>query len=131
MRNINFLVVGLRSFCLCGVLILVGCGDNVRGFGSVKFSDGTPLTTGTVVVCDAQFQYTGLLKSDGSFELGGLKAGDGLPPGTYNVYIIDPQANEKPSIDAKFASPDTSGITFEVVKGKKEPFNITVEPPAK
>lgn len=129
MRNINFLVIGLWSVCLCGFIVLVGCGNNVRGFGSVTFADGTPLTVGEVRVSNEQFQYTGPLEADGSFELGGLSPGSGLPPGTYQVCIINAKQDDVWLISEKFRDSSTSGITFEVVKGKKEPFNITVEPP--
>jgi hypothetical protein len=51
-----------------------------------------------------------------------------LPPGTYQVVVIEVyDDNEVSILDAKYESPTTSGISFEVVKGRKEPFDITVE----
>ena len=126
MKNAHTFLAGAISLCM--VLLVNGCGNGgVKGGGTVSFSDGTLLDRGTVVFSNAQHQYTGTIQSDGTFNLGGLKPGDGLPPGTYRVAVTDVYDGETPILDVKYESPESSGITFEVVAGKKEPFKITVE----
>ena len=124
----NTYTILLAIFSLCVLLLLSGCGGgNVKAGGSVAFSDGTALTHGTVIFTDGQHQYTGEIQPDGSFRLGGLKAGDGLPPGTYRVAVIAYEGEGESIVGEKFGSPESSDISFEVVKGKSEPFKITVE----
>ena len=126
MNNFHSYLAGI--FSLCVLLSLSGCGgSNVKAGGSVAFPDGTVLSHGTVIFTGGQHQYTGEIQTDGSFQLGGLKAGDGLPPGTYNVAVFATEGEGESILDEKFSSSEHSGITFEVVKGKSEPFKITVE----
>jgi len=126
MKNRQTFLAGIISLCV--ILLVGGCGSgNVKGGGTVSFSDGAPLDHGTVVFANAQHQYTGTIQSDGTFKLGGLKPGDGLPTGTYQVAVIGVYENEVSILDEKYGSPELSGITVEVAAGKNEPFKITVE----
>jgi len=66
---------------------------------------------------------------DGSFELGTLKPGDGVPPGKYRAIVNPPPMvnAEGPNIvpfNAKFASFQTSGLEYEVKAGVKNVFSI-------
>jgi len=123
-NNYTFLAT---IFSLCVLLPLSGCGGGVKAGGSVSFADGTAVTGGTVVFSDAQHQYTGAIQPDGTFQLGGLKPGDGLPPGRYRVAVIEVYEGGAPILDEKYESPDRSEISFEVTGGRNEPFSITVE----
>jgi hypothetical protein len=80
-----------------------------------------------------QFNYTGNIK-DGTFELGGLKEKDGLPPGKYNVHLIGSKSSEGtdqdvPLFAAKYNNPETSGIVIEITAEKKQQIEIVVEKP--
>ena len=124
-----------------GLLLLAGCGKNVQVKGKVTFEDGSPLSTGMVIFTSGGAQSKAPIEQDGSYRVGTLKADDGLPRGTYQVYITG--AVKSPGIsptgaplgpvvqlvNSKFASPDTSGLTCEV-KGRRT-FDITVTPPGK
>ncbi|MDR2169000.1 MAG: hypothetical protein LBP59_02555 [Planctomycetaceae bacterium] len=68
------------------VLFLSGCGQT-RVEGTVTFPDGTPLTSGKVVFENATNTYIAPIHEDGSFRMGTLKEGTGLPTGKYNVAI--------------------------------------------
>jgi hypothetical protein len=132
--------------CLTGLIFLAGCNENISVSGKVVFPDGKPLQTGTVCFQNEIVVATGELQNDGSFQLGLEKKGSGLPSGSYQVYISGAQNIEKtpppknnpegwgdpivtPLIHQKFMSPQTSGLSCEVVKGMKLPYTITVEYP--
>ena len=114
------------------LLILTGCG-NPQVKGTVKFDDGTPLTTGGVAFVSGSYTATGAIKSDGSYVLSESKSGDGVKPGNYKVSVSaqtgggsdgEPLVN---LVDPKFEDPNTSGLTCEV-KGATT-YNITVTKP--
>ena len=124
----QYVFAGILSLCFCALLPVSGCGSNTKAGGSVTFSDGTPVDRGMVKFSDGQHQYTGQINANGTFELGGLKPGDGLPPGTYRVSVIGAVGeNDVPLVEAKYESSEESGISFDVAKGRNEPFKITVE----
>ena len=123
------------------LLLLVGCGKNVKVRGKITFEDGSPLTKGMVIFQTGSTQSKAPIEKDGSYVVGTLKADDGLPRGTYQVYItgaVDapgisvmgaPLGALVEHIDSKFTKPETSGLTCEV-KGRMT-YDITVTPPQK
>ena len=115
-----------------------GCGDNRELKGKVVFSDGEPLTTGTVLFSSGSFLSRSFIRSDGSFNVGSFKESDGIPPGRYKVYIVDaveavPNPKKpgeeimRPLIAVKYASRETTPLEI-TIPGEKV-FNITVERP--
>ena len=128
----------LLIVCLC-TLLFSGCGDKVGVKGTVKFTDGTPLTTGEVQFLTPTYVASGTIQPDGTYVISSLKEGDGIPKGKYGVAV---RANEsagssatlsaedaKPLmslIDLKYNSPDTSDLTCDVQGATV--FDITVEP---
>jgi hypothetical protein len=73
---------------LCCLFLLTGCSSgNVQVKGKVTLTDGTPVACGEVVFEQKTFAANGHIQPDGSYELGSLKANDGLPKGEYVVYI--------------------------------------------
>lgn len=90
---------------------------------------------GTVCFLREGYLARGIIHPDGSYVVGSEAATDGLPAGTYQVYI-DGAAVEDPTapsgmalqIDEKLTRPDTSELTVTVpVSGGR--FDITVFPP--
>ncbi|MDR2756512.1 MAG: carboxypeptidase-like regulatory domain-containing protein [Planctomycetaceae bacterium] len=129
MKNYFILFVFLLPF-------IFGCGANhLKVKGTVKFDDGTPLTSGGVTFTNLPYQASGVIKSNGSYELYEQKLGDGVRPGTYQVTVSATTGGGSDGIpfvylvDPKFENPSTSGLTCEV-KGNTV-FNITVTKPAK
>ncbi len=138
-----------RCLTLCALLFAVavvatGCG-NPKVVGKVTFADGSPLTQGTVNFTDDKILCKGTIKKDGTFEMRTLKPGDGVPPGTYKVYLTETtrfgDAIESTSLDAtsamhetvddvppKYSNPEQSGLTIEV-KGSAT-YDITIDPDA-
>ena len=118
-------LLSVLLFCI----VLIGCGDGtVQSSGTVKFSTGEPVPYGTVFFETPQFSYTGTIQN-GTYQIEGVKAGSGLPPGKYNVYVIgtDPVTELSP-FDEKFTNPATSGLVFEVKSGQNNVFDFEVEP---
>jgi hypothetical protein len=117
-----------KFFYLCfGILILgiiffvTGCG-NPRVSGSVKFSDGTPLKGGIVVLQNEQSQGIGELNANGMFNIYQLKPGDGLARGKYRGYIMNAVVeNEKGQVSSaipeKYTHPEKSGIEYDTESG--------------
>ena len=71
------------------LLLLAGCNDGKVGLrGKAVFSDdGSPVPVGTVCFETDNYFSRGDLSPDGTFVVGSLKQTDGLPSGTYRVYI--------------------------------------------
>jgi len=109
--------------------------------GKVTFDDGSPLSTGMVIFLSGSNQSKAPIEKDGSYRVGTLNAGDGLPRGNYRVYITGAIESKGISptgailgapvelVDSKFTSPETSDLTCEV-KGSTI-FDFTVTPPKK
>jgi hypothetical protein len=124
------------AFALVAILA-VGCNNNVPLKGKVTFTDnGEPLTQGTVAFLKDGIVSRGTIQPDGTFVIGTEKVSDGLPPGTYQVYITGSEIvtpiNEhganayEPQIDRKYESPDTSGLSV-TVDASTRTFNIEVD----
>ena len=71
------------------IVVAIGCGKGFVGMsGRVTYSDtGEPLEKGTVAFTDGSILARGDIGKDGRYVIGSLAAGDGLPPGTYQVFI--------------------------------------------
>lgn len=73
---------------LVATLIMTGChSGKVPVSGKVTFSDDLSPVSGTVYFQSENHLARGEIKKDGSYVLGSEKSTDGLPPGTYRVYI--------------------------------------------
>jgi hypothetical protein len=136
-----------RFLTLCALLFAVavvatGCGKP-KVTGKVTFADGSPLTQGTVNFTDDKILCKGSIKEDGTFEMRTLKPGDGVPPGTYKVYLTETTRFGEPEIETsaldansvmhstvndvppKYSNPEQSGLTIDV-KGSMK-YDITIE----
>jgi len=69
------------------IILLTGCSQNVKVSGKVVFDDGAPLETGVVVCSDGKAEYLGRIGAGGTYSMGVLKDGTGIPKGTYAVCI--------------------------------------------
>ena len=124
-RNQRLLHTTMRTitiFVLITTLGLTGCSDP-RVTGTVTYQDGTPLTTGTVILQNDHSQGIGELRQDGSFELYQFKPGDGLKPGIYRGYITqaaisDDEGNVTHLIPTKYSNVEESGITYDSEKDR-------------
>ncbi|MDR1382639.1 MAG: carboxypeptidase-like regulatory domain-containing protein [Planctomycetaceae bacterium] len=114
---------------LIAVCFISSCNsDQLKGIGTVKYQSGDPVPNGIVIFATDTNQYTGEIKN-GSFTLGGIKPGSGLPAGSYKVTIQGTDANDKPVVPAKYNAVTTSGLSYEVKQGEKNVFDIVVDKP--
>jgi hypothetical protein len=119
------------------VLFLTGCSKYVSVSGKVTYPDGIPVTIGQVAFDNGEFVGRAYVNSDGIYQMGRIKDGDGIPSGTYKVYMYDANIYEnspnggssivKPQVSSKYTSGETTDLTCEV-KGKTV-FNFKVERP--
>lgn len=110
------------------LLCLVGCGSGkVHVTGKVTFPDGTPLATGSVAFHSPGYVVYGDIKSDGTYNVGELKDGDGIKPGSYTVSVRatapEPKTGHPVSIvDESFSLPceveKTMRFDIEVPRAK-------------
>src|SRR5262249_28210297 len=81
-------------------------GGTVKG---VVTFDGKPLAKGTLTLTDKDGKaLSGAIAADGSYAL------ENVPPGDYKVSVADP------AVPAKYAKPETSGLTLTVTKSKHQ-----------
>lgn len=128
-------------YCLAifSLVFLAGGCDNgqVNLGGTVTYLDtGEPLECGTVNFTTDSFQARGDIRAGGKYTAGSYKENDGLPPGTYKVYISGAQREEGqdkggmpvyvPLIDSKFENASTSGLEL-TVDAKTKTFDIKVD----
>ncbi|MDR1957465.1 MAG: carboxypeptidase-like regulatory domain-containing protein [Planctomycetaceae bacterium] len=129
--------------------ILSGCSDRVHVSGKVLLRSGEPVTKGLVLFENEKLSGIGNIQTDGSYSIGLLKPGEGIPPGTYSIAIqatgtmggvkIDetsassnkiPEIVEETSqVDMKYALPRTSGLVVTVEAGKPMKHDIIVDAP--
>lgn len=133
----------LPLLCLALTVVLVGCGQP-KVSGKVTFADGSPLTAGTVNFVGDDVICKGDIDKDGSFEMRTMKPGDGVPPGSYQVYItgafvfeqedaagqtgdvqIQRMTGSTNVLPPKYSDPEQSGLTITVDKSMK--YDITLE----
>ena len=135
-------------FVLLIIVAFTGCGQNCKVTGKVTLKDGAPLTAGKVVFETDSMFASGWIQKDGSYKLGTIDPGDGVPPGTYRVSIsqsVEPILTERPParaggqprmslsmppllFDDKYAGGRTSGLTCTVSKSMT--YDITLDPPS-
>ncbi|MGL4595424.1 MAG: hypothetical protein ACRCUY_11920 [Thermoguttaceae bacterium] len=132
------------AFVLLICLILTGCSNEVLIKGSVKYSDGKPLTRGNVVFDSATNSFFGLIDESGNYRTGALRPNQGIPPGAYKVWLSGTETQETipaksskqegdykiiPHVAKIYTSPTTTPLVFEVKKDGPKIFDITIERP--
>jgi hypothetical protein len=122
----------LTFFCL---LAITGCSTNVKAAGKVTFSDGSPVEKGKITFENDRVFYFGKIQKNGSFNIGVVKDGQGIPPGKYRVavesYDVEGRGLDEVLIHfvaQKFRNSTTSGIEYEIT-GKTTNLSIIVDKP--
>lgn len=127
----------MRLACCALLLVFVaGCGPKLYPVtGRVHYADGKPLDVGRVVI-DVGEQPRGSwggLHPDGTFRIGTHSPSDGMPAGTYRVFIDgalslpEPGKASRPLIHPRYARAATSGLSFTVPEQME--WDITVDRP--
>ncbi|QDU77225.1 hypothetical protein Pan97_42870 [Bremerella volcania] len=104
---------------------LLGCSGNGGATevvtGTVTFTDGSPVSGGTIIFADTQKNSSsvGYIQEDGTYTLGTFGESDGAPQGNYKVTVIGSSDYGKSSpISSKFANQDQTPLTAKVVDGE-------------
>lgn len=135
---------GVFAAFVCSCSLLTGCGSGnpttYEVTGTVVFTDGQPLTEGSVEFetkhKDKPITAIGQINLDGTFELGTFEATDGALPGEHRVAVFSHAVigtkHERPDklppmvLDPKYSDINTSGLKF-TVKEDSNNFRIEVE----
>jgi hypothetical protein len=115
---------------------IAGCGDSDRAnvTGTLLRKDGAPLVGARVIARSPQTGESsyGITDSDGKFELGASAETRGIPPGDYELLIVedrgDPDHRKPRSIAAKYRNSSTSGLKVNVKAGEQAEVNATLDP---
>lgn len=133
------------------VAFFVGCNSKPSLKGKVTYEDGTPVTVGMVNFASSDTQARGKINPDGTFTVGTLKQADGLPPGTYKVYVtgtdlpdetavaaepeldsmgqpIQQMGKRKQLVDRQFMSVSTTPLTC-TVPAENNTYDVVVKKP--
>jgi len=106
-------------------LAVLGCSSNGGATevvtGTVTFTDGTPVSGGTIVFADTKKNSSsvGYIQQDGTYTLGTFGESDGAPMGSYKVTVIgSSDYGESSPISSKFGNQDQTPLKAEVVDGE-------------
>jgi hypothetical protein len=125
----------LAALC-CAASLCGGCGGSSSGrvTGKVtRAAGGAPLVAATIIArCDETGATSrGTTDAAGAYELSTIAPGDGTPPGTYKVVVLEAQgsfdAPAKPTIAAKYGRAEESGLEFTLGAGEAKTFDIAVD----
>ena len=135
---------GFRITCLLTLMcfLTTGCGGGGpathKVTGKVTVKGGETVTQGIVQFSSGEFSGNGPINSDGTYVMSSAGDEDGVPAGKYKVVIIGtasgggynpdgPPEPEKPIINSKYESTETSGLEVEVPGGN---YDFELDPPA-
>lgn len=106
-----------------------------RVSGTVRYSDGSPVPEGRVVVEYGTHQGAwGAIQKDGAFTIGRFTENDGMEAGKVRVAVKawresgNPNLPAVPIVDPRFGDVSRSGLEFEVPKQCR--WDIVVEKPS-
>ena len=129
-------LVGAMLLCLlCGV---VGCsGPAGPANGSVRFDDGTPVTSGSIEFRNRKSRqlYASRLTSEGAFQLAGKEGRLGLPPGAYEVVVVQVILTEDlakeshthgQTVPRRFNDYYTTDLAMQISENQPEPLDLVV-----
>jgi hypothetical protein len=124
---------------------VAGCGNRLTKItGTVKFSDGTSITSGRIVFDDGKHSYFGTINKDGTYITGGSKPIEGIPDGKYKIWLASTEETVDEIFDdqkqlisystvervaEKFRYADKTDLVFEVKRGGPTTYNVVVEKP--
>ena len=133
-RRMPAVLVGLILF---GLGVCPGCGNGGRVpvSGTLLTQAGQPVVKARVTARNGDTGETVTAISDdaGTFALGGVKPGDGVPPGKYQLAVIEDQGDwdhpNPPTIHRKYQNPATSTLELEISGMEAVNLELKLDPP--
>lgn len=124
-RLIAFIVPLFLTFCF-------GCSSNVTVKGRVQWEDGSPVTEGNVLMENDKVSVIGEIAKDGTFSMGLLKPGEGIPPGKYKAVVMGGDTmlkapSGKSLIAREYSIAALTPLEVEVVAGKNTPLEFAIK----
>ena len=136
MRIARFVQAALLTL----VCTFTGCGGPIGPtFGSVRFEDGSPVRAGSIEFrrLEDKSRFTSRIAQDGSFHPADGNGQLGLPPGDYEVVVVQIVLTEDLAKEAhshgstvprRYADYYTSGLRYAVEDGVNEAIQIYLQP---
>ena len=118
---------------------IVGCGGPLGPTsGVVRFVDGRPVQSGSIEFrrFSDKSRYSSRITSDGTFQPTDKDGIIGLPPGRYEVVVVqivltEDLAKERHThggtVPRRYADYYTSGLSVKVEKGQEKPIHVVLE----
>ena len=138
MKSIHLLPITFILSLL--ILPLVGCGSNMIGpvEGRVEFSDGSPVTSGSIEFRNRSTgsRFNSRISAEGLFAPESSEGDLGLPPGTYEIVVVQIVLTEDLAIEdhlhgntvpRRYADYYTSDLEVTVGEGEREPFTVVID----
>ncbi len=132
-------IAQIRNLLWLMILVaFVGCGRPVGPTsGVVKFDDGTPVTSGSIEFrrSNDKASFASRIASDGTFHPADQNGEVGLPPGAYDVVVVQIVLTEDLAIEhhthghtvpRPYADYHTSGLQVEVDEGELDPVEVVI-----
>ena len=135
---IRFRIRSVSGWLASVAVVAAGCSPKTYPVqGKLTWADGSPAAelAGAQVVFESAALKVGArgdVKADGGFLLSTYQTDDGVPPGDYQVAVLEHRPSPEgkflspPLMDPKFSSFATSGLTATVKSGPN-PVTIAVE----
>lgn len=122
----------LLAPCLLLLVSGLGCGQQSENavFGTVEYSDGTPMAQGELIFDDGQYSDIAPIDTEGKFSVE-----KGLPTGTYKVTLggvmePDEKGNYSPIVHKRYLEYKSTDLNVTVpLKG--EPVKFVIDRPKK
>lgn len=126
----------IRFSLYAAILVLlvsgIGCSKQTENavFGTVEYSDGTPMAQGELIFDDGKYSDIAPINTDGKFSVE-----KGLPAGTYKVTlggVMEPDArgNYAPIVNKRYLEYKSTDLSVTVPLGD-EPVTFVLDRPKK
>ena len=129
-----------RQWLLLSLLACIaGCGSPTGPTsGIVRFDDGSPVRSGSIELRrrDDKERFSSRISTEGAFQPANEDGEIGLPPGSYDVVVVQIVLTEDLALEAhthggtvprRYADYYTSDLEVEVADGQVEPIEIVVQ----
>ncbi|MDO5553852.1 MAG: carboxypeptidase-like regulatory domain-containing protein [Planctomycetia bacterium] len=124
MKNTILLCLGLS------LILFAGCNNKQKVSGHVTFPDGEAVPGGTLYFTSDSFMGRAAVRADGTFDVTSLKTNDGLPPGTYKVYLVGCYAADDGTVtDDSSPARTMKSTTHKGPNGEKLSDTVALEKP--